>query len=82
MHGLCLGPYLGGEGMYQNSENMLSFQMTPSNYQYVIFMWAKCLQRETVWQTKFPRLAYKLVDITDSLTTVLRSGIAEVKQAA
>ena len=45
MHGcpLRLGPYLGGEGKYQKSENMWSFQMTPSNYWYVIFMWAKCL---------------------------------------
>ena len=25
-------------------------------------MWAKCLHRETAWQTKFARLAYKLVD--------------------
>ena len=57
------GPYLGGEGMYQKSENMWSFQMTPSNYRYVIFMWAKCLQWETVWQIKFARLAYKLVDV-------------------
>ena len=29
MHGLCLGPYLGGEGMHQKSENMWSFPMTP-----------------------------------------------------
>ena len=29
--------------MYQKFENMWSFQMTPSNYRYVIFMWAKCL---------------------------------------
>ena len=31
MHGcpIRLGPYLGGEGMYQKSENMWSFQMTP-----------------------------------------------------
>ena len=52
MHGcpLRLGPYLGGKGMYQKSENMWSFQMTPSNYRYVIFMWAKCLHRETAWQ--------------------------------
>ena len=28
---LRLRPYLGGEGMYQKSENMWSFQMTPSN---------------------------------------------------
>ena len=64
MHGcpLCLGPYLGGEGMYQKSENMRSFQMTPSNYRYVISMWRKCLHWETAWQTKFARLAYKLVD--------------------
>ena len=64
MHGcpLRLGPYLKGEGMYQKSENMWSFQMTPSNYRYVIFMWAKCLHRETTWQTKFAKLAYKLVD--------------------
>ena len=47
---LRLGPYLGGEGMYQKSENMWSFQMTPSNYRYVIFMWPKCLLRETAWQ--------------------------------
>ena len=38
---------------------MWSFQMIPFNYWYVIFMWAKCLHRENVWQTKFP---YKLVD--------------------
>ena len=37
--------YLGGEVMYQKCENMLSFQMTPSNYWYVIFMWAKRLHR-------------------------------------
>ena len=42
-----LGQYLGGEGMYQKSENMWSFQMTPSNYRYVIFTWAKCLHQET-----------------------------------
>ena len=29
--------------MYQKSENMWSFQMTPFNYRYVIFMCAKCL---------------------------------------
>ena len=44
---ICLGPYLGGDSMYQKSEHMWSFQMTPSNYQYVIFMWAKCRLRET-----------------------------------
>ena len=32
---------------HQKSKNMWSFQMTPSNYQYVIIMWAKCLHRET-----------------------------------
>ena len=38
--------------MHQKSENMWSFQMTPSNYWYVTFIWAKCLHRETVFQTK------------------------------
>ena len=41
---------------------MWSFQMTPSNYQYVIFMWAKCIHRETAGQPRNQRLPYKLVD--------------------
>ena len=64
MHGypLRLGPYHGGEGMYEKSENMWFFQMTPSNYQYVIFMWAKCLHQEKTEQSSNQRLPYKLVD--------------------
>ena len=64
MHGcpFGLGPYLGGEGMYQKSENMWSFQMTPSNYRYVTFMWAKCIHRETAGQPRNQRLPYKLAD--------------------
>ena len=57
---LRLGPYLGGEGMYQKSENTWSFQMTPSNYRYVIFMWAKCLHRVKTEQSSNQRLSYKL----------------------
>ena len=59
---LRLGPYLGGEGMCQKSENMWSIQMTPYNYWHIIFMRAKCLHREIARQTKFTSLAYKLVD--------------------
>ena len=64
MHGcpLRLEPYLGGEGMYQKSENMWSFQIIPSYYQYVIFMWAKCLHRVKSEQSSNQRLSYKLVD--------------------
>ena len=62
MHGcpLCLGPYLRGRHVSKIWKHVLPYD--PSNYRYVIFMWAKCLHRETAWQTKFARLAYKLVD--------------------
>ena len=49
--------------MYQKSENMWSFQMTPSNYRYVIFLWAKCLHGVKTEQSSNQRLPYKLVDL-------------------
>ena len=76
---LRLGPYLGGEGMYQKSENMWSFQMTPSNLRNVIFMCAKYFHGEMALQRNVLFLGLPVYNSVDYVWDHILEGKACIK---
>ena len=60
-----MAPYFKGEGMNQKSENMWSFQMTPSNLRNVIFMCAKYFHGEMALQRNVLFLGLPVYNIVD-----------------
>ena len=66
-----MAPYFKGEGMNQKSENMWSFQMTPSNLRNVIFMCAKYFHGEMALQRKVIFLGLPDYNIVDKVPIFL-----------
>ena len=62
---LHLAPYFKRKGMNQKSENMWSFQMTPSNLRNVIFMSAKYFHVKMALPTKVLFLGLPVYSIVE-----------------
>ena len=76
---LHLAPYFKREGMNQKSENMWSFQMTPSNLRNVIFMCAKYFHEEMALQRNVLFLGLPVFNSVDYVWDHISEGKACIK---